>query len=81
MKLKVNCINYLIKPKYRYADRILGRYIKLGNDYDFGIYNEFGEIIIPPEYSSIGLLYGKMFLTACFTASSAWKQLSMIVVK
>ncbi len=55
--------NYLIKPKFRYADRILGRYIKLGNDDDFGIYNEYGEAIIPPEYSSIELLYGTMFLT------------------
>ena len=55
--------NYLIEPKFRYADRIFGRYIKLGNDNDFGIYNEYGEVIIPPEYSSIDLLYGTMFLT------------------
>lgn len=54
---------YLIEPKYRFADRILGRYIKLGSDHNFGIYNEFGETIIPPEYDSIDLLYGKMFLT------------------
>ena len=55
--------NYLIKPKYRNADRLLGRYIKLGNDDDYGIYNEYGEEILPPVYSSIDLLYGKMFLT------------------
>lgn len=55
--------NYIIEPKYRYADRILGRYIKLGNEHDFGIYNEYGEIILPPEYTGIDLLYGKMFLT------------------
>ena len=55
--------NYLVKPKYRYGDRILGRYIKLGNDKDFGIYNEYGEAILPPVYSSIDLLYGRMFLT------------------
>ena len=54
---------FLIEPKYRYADRILGRYIKLGNDHDFGIYNEYGESILPPVYSSIDLLYGTMFLT------------------
>ena len=54
---------YLIEPKYRYADRILGRYIKLGDENNFGIYNEYGEIILPPIYSSIDLLYGKMFLT------------------
>ncbi|MBQ8458644.1 WG repeat-containing protein [bacterium] len=55
--------NYLIEPKFRYADRILGRYIKLGNDNDFGIYNEYGEAILEPVYSSIDLLYGSMFLT------------------
>lgn len=55
--------NYLIEPKYRYADRILGRYIKLGNDNDFGIYNEYGETILPAQYTSIELLYGQMFLT------------------
>ncbi len=53
----------LLKPKFRHADRLLGRYIKLGNDSDFGIYNEFGESILPPIYNSIDLLYGKMFLT------------------
>ena len=55
--------NYLVEPKYRYGDRILGRYTKLGNDNDFGIYNEYGEAILTPEYSSIELLYGQMFLT------------------
>ena len=55
--------NYLIEPKYRYGDRILGRYTKLGSDNDFGIYNEYGESILPPEYTSIELLYGQMFLT------------------
>lgn len=55
--------NYLVEPKYRFADRLLGRYIKLGNDHDFGIYNEYGEAILPPIYSSIDLLYGQMFLT------------------
>ena len=54
---------YLIEPKFRFADRILGRYIKLGSEHNFGIYNEFGESVIPPEYDSIDLLYGKMFLT------------------
>jgi hypothetical protein len=54
---------YLIEPKYRFADRIMGRYIKLGNENNFGIYNEFGEAILPPVYTSIDLLYGQMFLT------------------
>lgn len=55
---------YLVEPKYRYGDRLLGRYIKLGNDNDFGIYNEYGEAILQPIYSSIDLLYGRMFLTS-----------------
>lgn len=54
---------YLIPPKYRYGDRIFGRFTKLGSDNDFGIYNEYGEAILPPEYTSIELLYGQMFLT------------------
>ena len=55
--------NYLVEPKYRYGDRILGRYIKLGSDHDFGIYNEYGEAILKPEYSSIEPMYGRLFLT------------------
>ncbi len=55
--------NWLVDPKFRNADRILGRYTKLGNTNDYGIYNEFGGTIIPPEYSAIELLWGRMFLT------------------
>ncbi len=53
----------LIEPKYRHVDRILGKYVKLGNDNDFGIYNEKGEVVIPPEYTSVDILFGGMFLT------------------
>ena len=48
---------------YRHVERVLGKYVKLGNDNDFGLYDETGKVIIPPEYSSIDLLYGRMFLT------------------
>ena len=54
---------YLIEPKYRHVDRILGKYVKLGNDNDFGIYNDKGETVIPPEYTSVDILFGGMFLT------------------
>ena len=54
---------YLIEPKYRHVDRILGKYVKLGNSNDFGIYNEKGETVIPPEYTSVDILFGGMFLT------------------
>ena len=54
---------YLIKTKYRHADRFFGKYAKLGNDKDFGVYDEYGRAIVKPEYSKVELLYGKMFLT------------------
>ena len=54
---------YLIEPKYRHVDRILGKYVKLGNSNDFGIYNEKGETVIPSEYTSVDILFGGMFLT------------------
>lgn len=54
---------YLIEPKYRHVDRILGKYVKLGNSNDFGIYNDKGETVIPPEYTSVDILFGGMFLT------------------
>ncbi len=55
--------NEIVPIKYRHAERILGKFAKLGNDNDYGLYGENGEIILPPMYSSIELLYGNMFLT------------------
>lgn len=55
--------NILVPIKYRHAERILGKFAKLGNDNDYGLYGENGEIILPPMYSSIEPLYGNMFLT------------------
>ena len=37
--------NFIIKPKYRQAERILGKFVKLGNDNDYGIYDENGSLI------------------------------------
>lgn len=54
---------YLVKPKYRHAERLFGKYVKLGNDNDYGVYDAQGNIIVKPMYSKIDPLYGKMFLT------------------
>ena len=32
----------LVPMKYRHADRVLGKYAKLGNDNDYGLYDEKG---------------------------------------
>lgn len=53
----------LVPIKYTHAERVLGRFAKLGNDTDYGLYGADGRIILPPMYSSIDLLYGNMFLT------------------
>jgi len=54
---------YLVKPKYRHAERCFGKYAKLGNDNDYGIYDADGNVVVPPIFSRIDTLYGKMFLT------------------
>lgn len=54
---------FLVPLRYRHAERVLGKFVKLGNDSDYGLYDADGGIIIPPMYSSIDLLYGNMFLT------------------
>lgn len=55
--------NILVPLKYRHTDRILGKYAKFGNDNDYGIYDEYGDIVIPPIYSGIEFLSKNMFLT------------------
>ena len=60
-KSKFGIINsdgeYLVKPKYRHAERLFGKFAKLGNDNDYGIYDADGNTIIKPEYSKIDTLY------------------------
>lgn len=58
-----NSGRFIVKPKYRHADRVFGKFAKLGNDSDYGLYDEYGNIVIAPQYSSIEPLFGKMFLT------------------
>ncbi|MCQ2958179.1 MAG: WG repeat-containing protein [Candidatus Gastranaerophilales bacterium] len=54
---------FIIKPKYRHAERLFGKYAKLGNTSDYGLYDAQGNVIIKPEYTKIDTLFGKMFLT------------------
>ncbi len=52
----------LVEPKYTQAQRLAGRFAKLGRAGKYGIFDENANLIIGVEYSSIELLYGKMFL-------------------
>ena len=52
----------LVEPKFSQAYRYAGRFAKLGNRGLYTLYDENANIIIPLEYSSIDILYGKMFL-------------------
>ena len=52
----------LVEGNYNKAERFVGKFAKLGSKGLFSIYDETGRCIIPHEYSSIELLYGKMFL-------------------
>lgn len=55
--------NILVPFKYSHAERMLGKYLKIGNGSKYGLYNETGKELLPVEYSSIDLLFGGMFLT------------------
>ena len=51
----------LVKPKYTKAQRFIGRYAKLGAGNKYYLYDENGDEIID-GYSSIELMFGRMFL-------------------
>lgn len=53
----------LVPLKFRHVDRLTSNFVKLGNENDFTVYNEFGTPILKPQYSSINMLFGGMFLT------------------
>ena len=53
----------LIPLKYRHVDRLTSKYVKLGNDNDFAVYDEFGNTVVQPEFTSVSMLFGGMFLT------------------
>ncbi len=57
------CGNVLVPVRHRHAERVLGKYAKLGNYGDFGLYDETGFAVLPPVYDSIDLLFGGMLLT------------------
>lgn len=52
----------IIEPMYSQAERLAGRFAKLGKKGLYTIIDDKGNKIVGEEYSSIGLLYGKMFL-------------------
>lgn len=53
----------LVPLKYRHTDRMTSKFVKFGNDNDFTVYNEYGENLLPAEYTSVSMLFGGMFLT------------------
>lgn len=53
----------LVPMKYTHAERVLGKFLKVGNGAKYGLYNSEGKELLPVEYSSINLLFGGMFLT------------------
>lgn len=52
----------LVEPKFTQAQRYVSKYAKLGSKGLWSLYDETGEMLIGHEYSSIDILYGKMFL-------------------
>ncbi|MBQ8634824.1 WG repeat-containing protein [bacterium] len=53
----------LVEPKFTQAYRFSGgRFAKLGKGNKYTLFNEFGNALTTNEYSSIDILYGKMFL-------------------
>ena len=57
-----NSGNILVEPKFATAQRFAGKYAKLGYGGKYALYDEFGNTIIDREYTSIDILYGRMFL-------------------
>ena len=54
----------LVNFKYSHAARLLGKYTKFRNGKGFGLYDEYGNVIIPQEQDTIDLLFGGMFLVS-----------------
>lgn len=55
--------NVLVPIKYSHAERVLGKYLKIGSGSRYALYDDKGKEILPREYSSIDLLFGGMLLT------------------
>lgn len=58
-----NSGNVIVPIKYNHADRLVTKFAKFGNTYDYGVYDKYGNTIVEPKFSKIDILYGKMFLT------------------
>ncbi len=54
----------LVEPKFTKAQRFASRFAKLGSKGLWALYNEKGEVIADKEYSSIDILFGRMFLVS-----------------
>ncbi len=54
--------NIIVEPVFNSAERLAGRFAKLGKGGKYCVYDEKGNLILGLEYSSISLLYGQMFL-------------------
>ncbi len=53
----------LVDPKFTNAYRFSGgRFVKLGSKGKYALFNEFGQALTEQEYTTIDILYGKMFL-------------------
>lgn len=55
--------NEIVPVKYTHAERVLGKYLKVGRGSKYALYDDKGAEILPREYSSIDLLFGGMLLT------------------
>ena len=54
----------LVNFKYSHAARLLGKYAKFRNGKGFGLYDEYGNVIIPQEQDTIDLFFGGMYLVS-----------------
>ncbi len=54
----------LVEPKFTKAQRFASRFAKMGSKGLWALYNEKGEAIVDREYSSIDILFGRMFLVS-----------------
>ena len=53
----------LVNDKFENAYRFSGgRFVKLGSKGKYALFNEFGQALTEQEYTTIDILYGKMFL-------------------
>ena len=54
---------FLVEPKYSKVERIYDKFAKFGTSTAFGVFDEFGNTILPTEFSVIEPMFGQRFLT------------------